>query len=605
MIGTSIGEIIDTGDEEDVTEFGNDNLNDNAIHDDTKKVGKIPKIHRPCPYCSVMQSALTRHISTKHKHVPEVAAALLKPLGERRKAFDEFKKKGIFQYNQMEMKKEKPKYMRLRKNENVEDDIIICSECKGTYSKRYKPRHQVHCGRAGLIMIPMIAQKEMVVTTLTNDFKGVLNKMVIDEISSLAKVDKYILIIGSRLYNSNKCKEEKICEVEKRVRQTMRLLSRLYLKFNESYEMKSIDSSDMFDQRQLKHLRYAIECLCTTNENDSKNGLKVQIQNTLKSCAKFLEAHFLVEGDDEKANMICNFIKVFSLVEEEIFNGAIYQLKQKRNKTTRKPANLPDDALLEDLKTYLNKVTEQNYFILEQPDDVFITVRDAVCARLVLYNGRRGGEPARLLIYQWKEALDGTWIRPQAREKYKSEIDTGNRITFQEGKGDRQVCVFFPPYLVQALHFLSSSEVRDKVNVSDKNKYIFPSTQQSQNHVNGWHALKNCILKAGLGNKLNGTMNRHRVISIIGAFNLSEEDQNLAYEHFGHSKEVNKNIYQIPQAEKQLETTGRLLALIDQNKQLSPLHGKRKIPSSCTITKKISVAGLCKPFRFTIYFHRC
>lgn len=37
-------------------------------------------------------------------------------------------------------------------------------------------------------MIPMIAQKVMVVTTFANDFKGVLNKMMIDKILSHAKV---------------------------------------------------------------------------------------------------------------------------------------------------------------------------------------------------------------------------------------------------------------------------------------------------------------------------------------------------------------------------------------------------------------------------------
>ena len=549
-----------------------------------KKKKEKPNIHRPCPFCFKMQSALTRHLSTKHKQEPEVVSALSKPPVERRKAFDNLKKQGIFQFNQNEMKKENPVYMRERRTDIDEKDVVICSKCKGTYSKKYKPRHQIQCGKSdGQIMIPMIPMQKMVVTAFSNDFKAVLNKMVIDEVSSIAKSDQFILVIGARIYNGSKAKEEKICEVEKRVRQSMRLLSRLYLKFKESLGPISIDSSDMFNKINLKHLRFAIECLCS-DDNTTKNGLKLQIQNTLKSSGKILEAHFLVEGIEEKAAMVCDFLKVFSLVEDEIFSSALYQIKQKRNKCTRKPANLPDDNLIEELKSYLDKITSKEYFSLELPDDVFTTVRDAVCARLVIYNGRRGGEPARLYIYQWKEALDGTWIRPQIREQYKNEIETGNRITFQEGKGNRQVPVFFPPYLVPALVFLCSSDIRRGANVSTKNQYLFPSTKQSENHVNGWHALANCIEKSGLGKKMNGTMNRHRVISIIGSLDLSEEDQNLAYDHFGHSKDVNKHIYQIPQAERQLATTGRILSLIDQNK-----HEKRKLDSRQSCSSSLDV----------------
>ena len=49
--------------------------------------------------------------------------------------------------------------------------------------------------------------------------------MVVDEVSSLAKKDSVILMIGARLYKRLKCQTEKKHEVEKQVKAIMQLLA--------------------------------------------------------------------------------------------------------------------------------------------------------------------------------------------------------------------------------------------------------------------------------------------------------------------------------------------------------------------------------------------
>ena len=87
---------------------------------------------------------------------------------------------------------------------------------------------------------------------------------------------------------------------------------------------------------------------------------------------------------------------------------------------------------------------------------------------------------------------------------------------------------------------------------------------------------------------MNGTMNRYRVISIVGSLDLSEEDQNLAFDHIGHPKDINKHIHQIPQAERQLATTGRILSIINQNKQSSLLLSNDNRQSLTDEKRKLS-----------------
>ena len=401
MLGDSMGEVISTDGEvenefetqvteEDKNQVAEENQNQETEKVKNKKQSK-KRIHRPCLFCpsGKLQSALTRHLKLAHKNEPAVIKAMSLPRREQINAFDALRKQGIFQHNQKEFVKETPSYIRERKGGDA-DELVICASCKGCYCKGYKARHQLHCGKdSGQVMIPVIPMRSLVLDELKDDFKSVINKMIIDDISTVAKTDPVILIVGSRIYNGQKCKTEKKYEVEKRVRLTMRQLSRLYMKFKESVEVTS-DASDLFNRKYLVSLRNAIEILCDDDTN-MKCGLKVQLQNTIKQAAKILEAHYLVEGKRHEAETVTDFMKIFGLVEEEIFGGALYKIRQKRNKSTRKPGNLPNVETIDELTCYIKEITSKENISFGLPISIFVDVRDAACSRLTIYNGRRGG----------------------------------------------------------------------------------------------------------------------------------------------------------------------------------------------------------------------
>lgn len=111
-LGDSIGAVIDTDAETSKESFavsaeedestgkewtGNETESQSKIESGKKKTKSKKKIHRPCPFCGVLQSVLTRHITLKHKKESSVIKALALPSHERIKAFDNFKKVGIFQ----------------------------------------------------------------------------------------------------------------------------------------------------------------------------------------------------------------------------------------------------------------------------------------------------------------------------------------------------------------------------------------------------------------------------------------------------------------------------------------------------------------------------
>ena len=61
---------------------------------------------------------------------------------------------------------------------------------------------------------------------------------------------------------------------------------------------------------------------------------------------------------------------------------------------------------------------------------------------------------------------------------------------------------------------------------------------------------------------VNPTANRHRVSSIMAKFDLSDSEKNLVFQHFGHTMEMNQNVYQACPGSMQLKVTGELLKQI-------------------------------------------
>ena len=106
------------------------------------------------------------------------------------------------------------------------------------------------------------------------------------------------------------------------------------------------------------------------------------------------------------------------------------------------------------------------------------------------------------------------------------------------------VPVFFPKVTHQALEYLVSGEIRINAGVSPNNRYIFANVQNSDKYANGWHCLNQMLKKIFKEGAFNATKNRHRVASILAKISLTEQEKNLIYEHFGHSKTMNQDVYQ-------------------------------------------------------------
>ena len=468
------------------------------------KKSKYKKPLRPCFFCKKHQSRLKRHILGKHKDEPLVRPLLKLSDTDQDRQIALMRKQGIRDYNMELLKSNETDFMRERRNlmSKLDQDLpVMCSGCKGFYAKSFKARHQLNCPASGTnLMVPVVSVKQQFhFDNCSSDFKELLNTIQLDEVGNYVKSDRIILMFGWRSFNPLRKKKDKAVEGRKTVRTQMRLVARLYLAFCNLYNSQTDvqlvepmnNAADIYRRETILILGRTIDKICEKPDSEltshsvsnQKSGLKIGILNLLKKTGHMLISHFLMECEDLKSNRVTEFFKVLKLFESELFGDAYYDLNYRRNRTLRKPVNLPknDDVrlLMEECKKTMQSIDK-----FEHPANAFVNVRSAAVTALTIFCARRGGEPARLQIYQWNEAVNGEWT---IKEDLPDEFDKHSMlITYQTGKGaDHLVPIMFTSETIQAMKYLTDEQIRREAGVNEKNMYVFASTKQSTSHASG------------------------------------------------------------------------------------------------------------------------
>ena len=129
----------------------------------------------------------------------------------------------------------------------------------------------------------------------------------------------------------------------------------------------------------------------------------------------------------------------------EIFGDPEYQLSKNRQIRLRTLVNIPLDSDVNYLETMLLEILRR-LFQMSICFGIVICMRsrDLVCARLTLFNVRRGVEPARLLLEEFDEVFTDEWIDQRNLEllsPVEKKIAEKLKITYQSGNGQSLILV--------------------------------------------------------------------------------------------------------------------------------------------------------------------
>ncbi len=224
------------------------------------------------------------------------------------------------------------------------------------------------------------------------------NSLRQDEVGKIAAGDNTILFIGKTLFKKGKRKVDKKMTTNKTIRSSMRYLAKLLIEVKSRSKNPNIQGEDLFNRVNFAYLEEAFDAITIDQETDTlHHGSKHNILYLLKTSASLLKGHFLMNSNDDKADIVDKFIHVLNLKSNSIFSDSAYQINERRQRDLRAPEKLATDEDINKLKTYIDKCIEvnctENLTIYN-----YVLLRDAICSRLTLFNARRGGEPCRMSI---------------------------------------------------------------------------------------------------------------------------------------------------------------------------------------------------------------
>ena len=523
---------------------------------------KYVKPARTCPYCrkTFKGGKLNRHVTTDHmQKFEDVKNAT--GLGSKG-AFLKIRNMGILEHNKEEAREQRDEFASIRR---CNTDIVHCQRCDGSYARRYFHRHQAHCQNERESRPEPVAASR-VHLHLDGGFNKIIESFYHDEIGEVCRTDATIQQVGKLLWNKEKAKVDKKDEVRKSVMAAMRNLSRTFVEFRKLLPTdRNVDASALFDRKNWACLAEAVTNVTSHKDGAVKYGLKNTLYYLLMSSADMLEGVALTDTDSNVAAIeLANFKKVLKHHENTVFADAKYLMNKARQERLRLPSRIPPEDAMKDLRNFTVKSIGE--VDMEHCDRVtFVNLRNLVCSRLTMFNARRGGEPSRMTVDQWLNRH--RWLN----EKAMCDLTTAERALFQSmqimymtGKGNHLVTCLVPEDCVQAMNVLCRESVRSEAGIATTNTFIFPNTEGSSHHVDGWYTTKNVLGKAGIDcSIINATNQRGRISTMYASFEVAEEDRAYFFKHMGHSEHVNVGTYQRPLPVLAMTKVGAVLANID------------------------------------------
>ena len=434
----------------------------------------------------------------------------------------------------------------------------MCLECKKLFSNRTFYKHKGAC-RSQAQPVKTQTLRPLALHHDDEFVLNILNKFRDGPVGSYIRESRILQTIGYKHYLARRVESSKSTEVRREVMMEMRELTRLFLCFK-SLSEDDVTFEDLYERNYLQTLKEAFNTLCTGEEGE-KYGLKVNLNSIFQRSMKILAGYYSEAKLDSKVKELERFKKAYNFNLPDIVGKARYHTEKNSLKKARLPKNLPVEDDMRKLKHFL--VQEINETVENFSLSHYTWLRSLVVARLTLYNARRGEEGSRLLLEEWHDALNSTWIPLETVECVKDDAEKyllGQfKLAYMAGKGRKCVPILIPNDLIMPIELLITN--RNSFGIADNNEFLF-ATKSSTSHCSGWHAVST-VCEAAEVSSVSATKNRHRASAVYASLDMSEKDRKIFYDHLGHDESINKHNYQCPAGIGEIRVMGSFLSSLE------------------------------------------
>lgn len=529
-----------------------------------------------CVYCGEGQSKLARHLERKHAKETEVAQALSKPKGTkaRRILFDHLRNKGNYHHNIKIISKGSGEIVTVRqptKNTNWQD-YLPCQHCHGFFKRKELWKHNVVCFKNAekdsksrkRKRVQAIASRSIPGTPAVSEgCKNIILNMHQDDVSTQVRSDPLICKYGEMmfaLHGQDKSQHNYIS-------QKMRELGRFML------AVKQLNPAvqRLVDVCVPTKFQLAILAAKKASGFDPSKSrydtpsLACKIGYTLKKVCEIVMGESLMNEDHEAGQKAKNFIRLLDS-DWNTFVSKCARTNLEQNKWNKADV-LPLTEDVVKLHKHLRALEEQSKEQLSKSSDpvAWRNLSETVLAQIILFNRRREGEAAKLLVETYQKRNTAPLNPDVLQSLSKLEQNLSEQFTRVEirGKRGRKVPVLLTDRMCLSLDMLI--KLRSRVGVPITNHYMFARIE-ADTHIRGSDCLRKFAnaCQAKFPEHLTSTKLRKQVATLCQIMNLKKNEMDQVAKFLGHDIRIHREYYRLSENTLQLAKMSKLLLAIEQ-----------------------------------------
>lgn len=446
------------------------------------------------------------------------------------------------------------------------ETFLPCKYCKGFYKKKFLYRHVKKCPHnpddKSMRINAQSEGQSLFAAYKDNDVlrKEIFPYMRADDISLIAKTDFLICAVATRYLKSHRDKQFRLVASRK-----MRQLATLFIEIK-----KKIKVQNLLNALDPVNFDILVECTKIISRYDSETdtygapSLASHMGTELKDCIDVAYNMSLKKYRQESE--FTNKLKILkTLIETEWrFEVSTIANNDLQRKKWNKPSLIPLAEDLTLLKTYTVRESEKCRTVLqENPTDQksFRTLVELTYVQLLLLNRRRVGELQRMALTEYTANIqnkNSNEFDSCITDSEKALMKLFSRVVIK-GKRGRGVPVLFTDEMVKNTDMIV--QLRNHF-VPQDNIYLFPNTS-SKSSICGSKAIYKHVRLAGVKNAaaLTSTRLRKHLATMSQVINLSQQDLEQLAGFMGHTTDIHKTYYRLPNDIYQMAKVSKLLIL--------------------------------------------
>ncbi|XP_061673550.1 uncharacterized protein LOC133499495 isoform X2 [Syngnathoides biaculeatus] len=537
---------------------------------------RMYKKEQYCLYGKTGSLKISRHREGAHRDKPEVVQALSFPKGSkgRRMCSERLRNQGNFTHNVEVLNSGvgTPVPCKRPRCKSQMQNFLHCAFCKGFFLKhvlwkhmktcKFKPSNPPNHSKTPIQALCALAAPPP--PGFKEQLWKLINGMNIDDVYEAVKSNPWIMHYGEHLYNRQGHDATKRIYIGDQ----MRALERLLVCSKKNIPMKTI-KNHMRPSNFMHVIRATKDTAGYNCETYTYKSLILarKIGHCLERISKLLESSANVRCIDGILKDVRAFRAEYKARWQELLPSAL--LKKLKESKWKVPQMVFFTEDVQNLHSYLH-TQQQDLFQKLNWESSPVThgeLTRVILTQITLFNRPRAGEISEMPLSAYLYSM-----QLNSQEDVNVELSDLERRLFQNfwriqitGEADRQVPVHLTPVMLQTLDLLVRK--RKECGILPENTYLF-ARPSSMIFYRGFVTLINFAKVCGA--KMPETLSSqelHKQMGILSqVLNLTHTELNQLDDYLGHSINLQRQFYRIPEWVLQLAKMIKLMVAQEQGR---------------------------------------